>query len=78
MVSKITKETAYGIQSFLLDYEEDRNKLPISAAPGSKAFCCETGTSYILNNEKKWVEFSSNNSGGSSSEVYDLWEGGEY
>jgi hypothetical protein len=50
-------ETAYGIKEFLADTYNDIQTLSLkTAAAGSKVFCLETMTIYILNSVKEWVE----------------------
>jgi hypothetical protein len=42
---------AYGIKRYVLDVENDLNKISLSTTyPGSTAFIIDTSTTYMLNN----------------------------
>lgn len=52
-------ETLYGIKEFMLDTAADVADLPTNIRPGSTALVIPTSEIYILNGEKQWVLFGS-------------------
>lgn len=49
-------------RTFICDTVDDINTLPNSVAPGSEAFCVESGNIYILQVNRTWI-LKENNSG---------------
>lgn len=51
-------ETLYGIKEFLLDSEDDVKNLPVDPKVhvGSTALIIPTGTLYMLNGSRQWIE----------------------
>lgn len=47
----------YGVATYLVDSVSDIATLPTTDGIGSAALIPETGTIYMLNNSKQWVEF---------------------
>lgn len=46
--------TAYGIKEFVVDEEEDIEKLPIDVPMGSAALVIKTGKVYVMNSQDEW------------------------
>ena len=44
------------IQEYVLDTEADLKDLPIDLPMGSVAFIIETGTLYMFNSKREWIE----------------------
>lgn len=61
-IIKFREKKAYGVYSFLCDFDSDVKNLRIDCAPGSKAYVVESGKSYIFNSFKKWEEIKNNSS----------------
>lgn len=56
-ILKNSNKIAYGIKKFLLDKQEELDLISLSTAnPGSTAFVVENGLSYVLTNDKKWIQ----------------------
>lgn len=71
---------SYGIQTYLLDTEDDLTKIPVEkCSPGDKAFVIETSTSYIVNHNKEWKRIITNSGSGGDSELLNgfIFNGGE-
>lgn len=80
----VTKIGGFGRQGnyreFLIDSKGDISALPglDAVAIGSKAFCSESSTYYVLTNAGEWVEIASQKSGGGSSGGDSSDNGGAY
>ena len=48
--------TRNGITEYVLDTEADLKDLPIDLPIGSVAFIIETGTLYMFNSKREWIE----------------------
>lgn len=46
----------YGIDEFIIDSEEDLQKLPKRSNMGSSALCLTNGAVYVKNSSGEWVE----------------------
>lgn len=53
IMSQSGKTTAY-LKELIADTTTDILNLPTDIAPGSTAYCVETGAAYILGGDKKW------------------------
>lgn len=64
----ISRTGEYEPKKFIVDLVSDVNTLPTKGIPpGSTAFVIENSTSYMLNNQRRWIKVNlSNGSGGSS------------
>ena len=58
--------TAYGIQHFVVDAQEDIKTInPTAITPGSTVFVIATSKYYMLNSSKQWKEVNLSTGGGS-------------
>jgi len=62
----------YGIKHFILDTNNDLQKLSTSYIPGSTAFIVENSKYYMLNNSHVWCEVSLGNGGGGNGSYEDI------
>lgn len=46
----------YGIKKFIVDNDNDIDKLPTSGTPGSSALVLSSSTIYILNTQQHWIK----------------------
>ena len=47
---------AHGVNTYVVDEEEQVKNLPVSCKPGSQAFVIESGNVYFLNSKREWKQ----------------------
>lgn len=47
---------AHGVNTYLVDTEDDVKNLPVSCKPGSQALVIESGNVYFLNSKREWKQ----------------------
>lgn len=56
-ITKNSDNIASYVMEYVADKDADKDDIPVkSLGAGSTVFVIETGTAYMLNSEKEWVE----------------------
>lgn len=59
ILNKQSNNETYGIQHFIIDYENELNSIKIDEnSIGSTVFCIENSTLYMLNSSYKWCDLA--------------------